>query len=245
MPKAASSSLTLRFFSPRALFRARKVRIGSHDSHLYCLTPDGQLIWKFQTGDRINCSPSVVGQYLFIAGCDEHLRVVDIRTGEEIIDLPLNTYLIASPSIVDDELYLGTYAGGVIAVNWKTGEIAWRYRHEKQTFPYHASLSVTNSRIFVGGYDKLFHCINRTTGRSVWNFQTGAHINGCPVVVGDRVFFGSDDGNIYGLNTSDGNEVWKFNAGKKITAGVAVGEECLVVGEDGPNGNLYCFGATD
>ncbi len=34
----------------------------------------------------------------------------------------------------------------------------------------------------------------------------------------------------------------KFNAGKGISAGVAIGEGCLVVGEDQQSGRLLCFG---
>jgi outer membrane protein assembly factor BamB len=219
-----------------------RIIVGSHDFHLYCLKPDGELVWKFETGDRINCSPAIAGDYTFVAGCDEHLRVIDIRKGEEFKDIPLNTYLIASPAVVGDELYVGTYASDVVAVNWKTGKTVWHYKDEKREFPYHASASATDSHIFVGGHDKQFHCINRKTGQREWVFPTRAQINSSAAVVGDRVFFGSGDGNIYGLNTADGKQVWKFNAGKDITAGIAVGEGYLVVGEEGSNGNLYCFG---
>lgn len=78
-----------------------------------------------------------------------------------------------------------------------------------------------------------------------WNCRaekSSGEINSSSAVVGQRVFFGSDDGNIYGLRTSDGKEVWKYNAGRKITAGVAIGEGHLVVGEDGASGNILCFG---
>ena len=55
-------------------------------------------------------------------------------------------------------------------------------------------------------------------------------------------FFGSDDGNVYGLSMKTGKQVWKFTAGKDVSAGVAVGDGCLVVGSSGGNGRLYCFG---
>ncbi|MGV2334982.1 MAG UNVERIFIED_CONTAM: PQQ-binding-like beta-propeller repeat protein [Planctomycetaceae bacterium] len=49
------------------------------------------------------------------------------------------------------------------------------------------------------------------------------------------------DGNLYGLELKTGKEIWKYNAGKDITAGIAIGEGCLVVGEDQQNGRLLCF----
>ena len=41
----------------------------------------------------------------------------------------------------------------------------------------------------------------------------------------------------------DGKKVWQFRAGRSITASPAVGEKCLVIGTDGPDGTVYCFGA--
>ena len=87
------------------------------------------------------------------------------------------------------------------------------------------------------------HAIDRLTGEGRWTFATKARVDCSAAVVDDRVFFGSGDGNIYGLTTEDGKEVWKFNAGKHITAGVAIGEGFMIVGEEGRNGKLYCFGA--
>ena len=220
-----------------------QVIIGSHDSFLYCLKPNGVLVWQFQTDDRINCSCAIAENFTFVAGCDEHLRVIDISRGQQRSDIPLKTYLIASPAVVGDMLYVGTYASEVVAVNWKKEETVWKYSDPKRNQPYHASASVTDRFVLVGGQDKQFHCIDRATGKGVWAFKTGGPINSSAAVAGDRVFFGSNDGNIYGLDIESGNEVWKFNAGKDITGGVAVGEGCLIVGEEGSVGNLYCFGA--
>lgn len=222
-----------------------RIIFGSHDSHLYCLKLDGSLLWRFQTDDRINCSPAIHGDYTFIAGCDSLLRVIDIRTGKEVRDIPLNSYLVASPAVVGDRLYVGTNEAEVVAVDWKTGEIVWRYTDDRRHFPFHASASVTDSRVFIGGHDKQFHCVDRISGKPMWKFLTKAKISSSSAVVDGRVFFGSDDGNIYGLRASDGKEVWRFNAGKRISAGVAIGEGHLLVGENGTNGSLYCFGKSE
>lgn len=219
--------------------------IGSHDSFLYCLNrKDGKVIWRFQTDDRVNCSPAIAGNFTFVAGCDEHLRVINIESGEQEADIPLGSYLIASPAIRGDFLYVGTYAAEVVAVNWKTREFAWRFKDEKLEFPYHASAAVTEDRVVVGGQDKRVHCIDRESGRGVWDFVTRAQVNSSPVVVGDRVFVGSNDGNLYELRLQDGEQLARFNLGKDISASPAVGQQCLVIGAEGRNGSLYCLGAS-
>lgn len=217
-----------------------KILLASHDAFLYCLEKDGTEAWKFETNDRINCSPAIVNGFTFVSGCDQQLRVIDLKNGIETRNVEMNSQLIASPAVFDDLLYVGSYGGDVTALNWTTGEIAWRYRG-KRDLPYYASAAVTEKLVLVGGHDKIMHAIDRETGRAAWTFSTNARIESSPAVVDERVFFGSGDKNIYGLSIADGSEVWKFNAGKAVNAGIAIGEGCLVVGEDDTNGKLRCF----
>ncbi|MEQ9411322.1 MAG: PQQ-binding-like beta-propeller repeat protein [Fuerstiella sp.] len=218
----------------------RELLLASHDSQLYCLSESGQEKWNFQTDDMINCSPGVAEHFTFLSGCDAQLRVIDLNTGDEVRNVPMASQLVASPAIVGDMLYVGSHAGDFSAVNWKTGEIVWRYQGDRE-MPYHASAAATDELILVGSHDKLMHAIDRQTGKPRWTFATKARVESSAAVVGDRVFFGSGDGNIYGLNLQDGRQIWKFNAGKPVNAGIAIGEGCLVVGEDDHNGTLRCF----
>jgi outer membrane protein assembly factor BamB len=222
-----------------ALFE-EKLLLASHDSYLYCLSKDGQEVWKFQTNDRINCSPGIADSFTFLAGCDEHLRVIDLKTGKEFRDMPLESFLIASPAIVGDLLYVGTHTGMIVCVDWRKGEFVWRYEGPRK-MPFHASAAVTDDLVLVGGHDKHLHAVDRATGAAKWTFATRAKIESSGTVVDRRIFFGSNDGNLYGVSLDTGAEVWEFNAGKGISAGVAIGEGCLVVGEDQQSGRLLCF----
>ena len=217
-----------------------KLLLASHDSFLYCLRNDGTEAWKFQTNDRINCSPGIVENYTFLAGCDEHLRVIDLNTGKEFRDMPLNSFLIASPAIVGDLLYVGTHTGEIVCVDWRKGEFLWRYEGPRK-MPFHASAAVTDELVIVGCHDKQVHAVDRASGLPKWTFPTRARIECSGAVVDDRMFVGSGDGNLYGISLATGTEVWKHNGGRGISAGVAIGEGCLVVGEDEQNGRLLCF----
>ena len=220
-----------------------KVLFGSHDNILYCLqATDGKLVWKFETQGPVNCTPAIVGNRTFVTGCDEHLRVINIDSGKEETDIHLATYLIASPAVVNETLYVGTYASEVVAVNWQTKERLWAFKDVEREFPYHSCAAVTADRVIVGGRDKRLHCLDRKTGQQIWFKETKGKVDSSPVVVGNRVFVGSEDGNLYGLNVDDGQEIWKFNAGKSISASPAVAEGCLVIGSETSDGVVYCFG---
>lgn len=219
-----------------------RIVFGSYDNNLYCLNKDGTEAWKFATQGYVHCAPAIVDGVTFIAGCDEHLRTIDIKTGMQRAELKLETYLIASPAVVGDILYVGTYASEVLAVDWKKQSIVWRYESGAGSFPFHSSAAVTDQFVVVGGQDKQVHGIFREDGRKAWTFPTRSKVNSSPVIVGDRVFVGSNDGNLYELGLADGKERWKFNAGKAISASPAVGEGVLVVGSESRDGKVYCFG---
>lgn len=220
-----------------------KILFGGYDNYLYCLNgADGSLAWKFETDGYVNCSPAIVDNFTFVTGCDEQLRVIDIKTGKQHSKMPLATYLIASPALVGERLYVGTYASEIIAVNWKELKVEWRYRDKTKEFPYHSSAAVTDAFVVAGGRDKQIHCIERKTGKSVWKFNTRGRVDSSPVILGNRVFVGSSDGNLYELDLKNGKSIWKKNLGKDITASPAIGSGHLVIGTESRNGALYCFG---
>jgi eukaryotic-like serine/threonine-protein kinase len=219
---------------------------GSHDSFLYCLkASDHSVVWKFQTENFVNCSTAIEGNYTFIAGCDTKVRVIDIREGKQVYEVPLGegAYLIASPAVIGNMLYVGTHDGRVVGVDWKEQRVVWTFIDEAHPLEYRSSAAVTDKYVILGGYDKKLHCLNRATGVEVWNYQTRGHVESSPVIVGERVFFGSGDGNVYAVTLKEGKKVWQFRAGRSITASPAAGEKCLVIGTDGPDGTVYCFGA--
>ena len=222
-----------------------KVLFGSHDNVLYCYhATDGKPAWKFETQGPVNCTPGIVGNRTFVTGCDEHLRVINIDTGKEETDIHLGTYLIASPAVQNEMLYVGTYASEVVAIDWQAKKTVWTYKDSDLESPYHSCAAITSDRVVVGGRDRRLHCLDRKTGKQVWFKETKGKVDSSPVVVGSRVFVGSEDGNLYCFNLADGKELWKFNGGKSFSASPAVGEGCLIIGNESSDGTVYCFGAT-
>ncbi len=219
------------------------VIFGSYDSTLYCLRmEDGKRVWEFRTQDRINGSPAIAGGLTFVTGCDQHLRAIDIKTGKEKFDLPLNQFMISSPAVLDSMLYVGTHESEVLAIDITKPDIVWRFQEKGKEQPYHSSAAVTNDLVIIGGQDKLLHALDRKTGKQVWSYAANGQINSSPVVVGKRIFFGSNDGHLYEVGIDDGKQRWKQKLGRQVSSSPAVGEGCLVIGAEGTEGSIYCFG---
>lgn len=222
-----------------------RIIFGSYDQTLYCLGRDGKEIWKRETGDRINGSPAIAGNITFVTGCDQHLRAVNIDTGEEEFDLELGHFMIASPCVDGHMLYVGTHESDFLAINLENQQVVWRFKDEAREFPIHSSAALTDDRVIFGSQDKQVHCLDRSTGKQLWHFATRGQVNSSPVVVGgNRVFVGSNDGYLYEIGLADGKQRWKEKLGRSVTASPAVGEGCLVIGAEGSEGEIHCFGAT-
>ncbi|MFP6762920.1 MAG: PQQ-binding-like beta-propeller repeat protein, partial [Planctomycetaceae bacterium] len=218
--------------------------VGSYDYTLYCVDIEsGKTVWKFDTADRINGSPAIAGNLTFVTGCDQHLRAINIETGKEEFDMNLERFLIASPAVMGQMLYVGTHESEVLAIDLTTQEVLWRYDNSKGELPYHSSAAVTDNRVIIGCQDKQLHCLDRKTGVRQWAFLSRGQINSSPVVVGNsRVFVGSNDGHIYEIDLTNGRQRWKMKLGRSVTASPAVGEGVLVIGAEGTEGEIYCFG---
>lgn len=219
-----------------------RIVVGSYDATLYCLKPDGTEHWKFETQDRINGSPAIAGKLTFVTGCDRHLRAINIETGAEAFDMPLDRYLIASPAVVENMLYVGTHEGEVLAIDVTKQQIVWTWKDKTSENPFHSSAAVTDELVLVGGQDKQLHALRRKDGSEAWSFATRGQVNSSPVVVGERVFVGSSDGSLYEVGL-DGQQRWKMKLGRSVTASPAVGEGCLVIGAEGTDGEVFCFGS--
>jgi len=239
---------------------APRVMFGSHDGKLYCLNADtGTKFWEFDTlgpvngsqaltqsgggEDGLNSTPAVANQFTFVAGCDKpFLRVVDVSSGQQHAEIPLESLMIASPALIGNVLYFGTPDGEVIALDWSTKQQQWLYADKQRTQEIHSSPAVTDKLVLIGSRDKRLHAIDRLTGAGAWTFETRGPIDSSPVVVGQRIYFGSADRHVYAIDFN-GQEVWKHNAGHRISASPAVGEEHLVIGCEGAGGKVLCFGS--
>jgi WD40 repeat protein len=224
-------------------FADDKVIFGSYDGHLYCLSTAGKLMWKVKTEGPINGAAAVAGgAFTFVAGCDSHLRVLDLKNkGRQVMAVDLEGQTGATPAIRGDELFVGTMANQVKAIDWKKGEVSWTYEPAKASPGFFSSAAVTDKLVVVGSRDKNVHAIDRKTGKAAWTCPTGGKVDASPVVVGQRVYAPSLDGSLYVLDLASGKQQQKLDLGQGIVASPAVAEGRLVIGTT--DNVLYCLGA--
>ena len=171
---------------------------------------------------------------------DSIFRAIRLATGAVAYQIDVGAYVGASPAIVGDRAYFGTYENEVLAIDLRARRILWRYTDPTSQFPYLSSAAVSLDRVVLGGRDKLVHSIVAATGKAAWTFATRARVDSSPVVAGGRVYVGSSDGKLYVLDERTGQKTWEFDAGDAITASPAIANNRLVIGSR--SGTVYCLG---
>jgi outer membrane protein assembly factor BamB len=226
-----------------ANFAGDTVLFGSSDENLYCLSKDGKERWKFRVpGGPVMGTPALVDGRTFAAGCDSTLHVLDVAKGTEAAGtVDLGGQVGATVAVIGDQLYIGTMSGEVLAINWKKGEVLWRFEAPRTRQPFYASAAVTDKLVIVGSRDKRVYALDRKSGKETWSFAAKKKVDSSPVVAGQRVYVGSSDGNLYVLDLASGSEVKQFALGKEIAASPAIGGNCLVIGT--MEGTVCCIGA--
>jgi len=215
--------------------KADWVFVGSYDAQLHCVdAATGKEVWTLATDNYINGTPALLpGGELIFGGCDAQLRIVSTANGKQVREIEAEAYVASSVAVAPDGgAYVGHYGNLVVGLDVKEAKVAWRYRD--RNFPYVSSAAVAGERVFIGGGDKRLHCIERATGRGIWQFATRGKVDGSPVVCDQTVVVGSADGRLYGIAVADGQERWVVDLGSPVSASPAVSDGWIIVGtEDG------------
>lgn len=120
--------------------------------------------------------------------------------------------------IVKDTVYIGCYDDHLHAFDLKTGQEKWKTK----LGGIKAAPSFYQDNIFVGDEDGMFYCVDATSGKKIWEYETSGEITGGANFVGDRVIFGSHDGTLYCLAIKDKSLIWKVKTEGPVNGSAVV-----------------------
>ncbi|UCG70422.1 MAG: PQQ-binding-like beta-propeller repeat protein [Thermoplasmata archaeon] len=214
----------------------------------FCLSEDGELLWKNSEVKAI-FSPTIGHGQVLVGGKDGYLYSLNITNGDILwkTQITRNPGLsgVTSPSkIVRGKIYLGSYdfnggTGYLYCLNEENGQILWK----NTTFSsvYFSSPAVHNDKVFVGimglynsstlkwGAPYGLYCFNCDNGELLWNYSVNGSIGSSPTVVDDKVLFTSKNGYLFCLDVENGDLFWKKNIGSSVSS-PAVWKNIILVG---------------
>ena len=220
---------------------AQRIVVSNDAGKILCLAPsDGAILWTAQAGDRINSAAAIIGETVYIAGCDLKLTVLNLSDGRPPFDpADLGAVSGGSAAVTDDRIVVGTDSGRVLCMSRKGASPLWSYEQIKGDAMVYASPAVAEGVVVVGARDRQVHAIDLADGKQRWTFKTRLDVDGSAVISSGRVYVGSKDKSLYVLDLKTGKLLWEFKTSRGIIATPAIGEGVLVIGDTA--GNVYCL----
>jgi outer membrane protein assembly factor BamB len=153
------------------------------------------------------------------------------------------------PAVAYGRLYLGTNDGRIVAVDDKTGKVAWEHTYNRCTA---ASPAVGDGIVYMPlmvpkpckkpdrsapGYMLAF---DADTGAVLWRFRAGA-IESSPLLHNGLLYFGSWDNKVYALDVKTHRPRWVFKTGNEVKGAPAyAGGTIFIASYDG---HVYALNA--
>ncbi len=131
---------------------------------------------------------------------------------------------------------LGTENGTLLALDVKTGEIAWERSLGEKSLAH--SLATDGVRLFVGCEDmntlpsssKALLALDLQTGEPLWQYPTQAHSLSAVTLFKGKAFFCACDGWFHALDAETGQSLWSVRHSSWAPAAPAAGEGIVCVG---------------
>jgi len=133
--------------------------------------------------------------------------------------------LISSPVIYNDNVFLLTKVGHIIAYDKKNYKYKWTYIFDDE---FMNSPAVGNDKIIVAGESGKVACLDMN-GNVLWHKNLGSGFSVSPVLTNNYVFVASNSGRIYMLDISNGDLLWYTDVGKGVSREMSIYKNILFV----------------
>ncbi len=218
-------------FESSAIIHEGRLYIGSYDGHLYSISLDGKLAWRFRTGGEIACGACADGGLVYFGSRDGFAYCLEAGSGKLVWKFKTGGEIDSTPSVEGKKLFVASFDGYLYCLDKDTGNNIWRFRAGEEI--YNATkFPVEKNRIYFSCFDNYLYCLETGTGKELWRFRTGKYGNSAsPVVHNDVVYVPTRDGVLYALDM-DGKLIWRFRAGENV-------------GPLSVSGGMVCIGSCD
>lgn len=236
--------------------------VGSYDNSMYTFQAQtGRKTGQFETGYYINGAAAVCHRYMTFGGCDSWVRVVDVTTGEMTDSLELDSYVPASPAILEssgsDDGFVACacdYNGNVyemqVDLSSTSGTMGKIKNHRKlyattddnenQSGGVVSMPTLTPDAVYVLSDDRYVSCIDRQGGKVRWRKMLRGMTGECsPLVAQDKLLVCTKDGHVSIHDTQTGTELWHYETGEQIIASPAIISDRFFILTS--RGTLLCF----
>ncbi len=133
-----------------------------------------------------------------------------------------------SPLIYKDFIYESNAIDGIMAYR-KSGALVWRFDVRNGV---EAGAIIADNKLYFGGSDGNFYCLNPLTGKLIWSFETHVETLSLPTYENSVVYFETGAGVVFALDALSGKQLWLYNRGTTQNLTIRAGTQPVIDGEN-------------
>ena len=182
--------------------------VGASEGLVMRLAADsGEEIWRTVVSGEVLSAPQGDGRYVVAQSYDGKLMGFDYETGEirwtYTSDVPVLTLRgTGTPMILGDNAIAGFADGKVVAVNLRSGNVAWEARvaipqgrsEIERIVDVDGTMALQGSELYAASYQGRLAAIDTRSGRRLWQRNVSS-VSGVGVGFGN-VYVADDDGTV-------------------------------------------------
>jgi outer membrane protein assembly factor BamB len=200
----------------------------------------GLVRWSYDTSQdgmavQFHSDPIVI-EDLVVTGSDlvhgpARIYAFERATGKPRWKRELGSGAAADVVRVGTNVCAASFDDSLACLDWKTGEIAWRFEggHPDPDLDRASGPAASEDRIFFGGAGGTVYALEAQTGVLVWKRELGGRVTTSVVLAGGSLYAGSSTGHLYRLDSKTGAVTADFTAEGVPTGRMLFAEDSLVV----------------
>jgi len=207
------------------------VYVASEDGRVAAVDPDGTRRWHTALSEAR--FPPAVGSGRVVVSVGDALVVLDAETGDRLraIDLPHDSF--DTPTLVDDRALVGTFSGGVVAVDLESGAELWQTGEPSRAHPPAVAdgTAYVTARRWDAADDAtgVITALDVESGETEWEVGLDAEPTAPPAVRDGVVYAGTNRGRVHAVDAAEGERRWRETVGDWVTRGPTAAEDGIYV----------------
>ncbi|GAL67990.1 outer membrane protein assembly factor BamB family protein [Jejuia pallidilutea] len=236
--------------------------IGDKNGKLHALNINtGELKFVFSNKNnnpRANQSYSGVIQHknrMYFGSAASELYCLNFE-GELMWTLPLSDWVRATPTIVNNDIFVATFDATLYTVKDLGKKAKIKRKTKLGEHPVTADLVSSNSSILVADQGLILHAVSPDTGKVKWQHgivdgviensnyymaDWSGGLLGTPTIVDGIAYIGGPDGFVNAVDVNTGKEKWRFETNSTVSLAPTVIEDKVFFGYLGSSTEHYGY----
>lgn len=222
--------------------------VSTHSTALEALNANtGAVYWTFDTGERIEAPPLIVGKYILFATFTT-LWALEATSGRLLWKFhhgAIGWPTTGSPALAGTTVYIGLGSGPQLwALNLNTGHVLWSFDTNDRIT---SAALVQADMVYIATWHGRIFALNRTNGTQRWAYSLNLKSNdylidgvgGSMAFADGRLYVGDYRGLILCIDAQHGKTIWSYATAAEILATPVIASNRVYIGSG--DGNFYAL----